>query len=104
MAKLSKVMMAVCAGALMTACGPTTPPPSADQIRAMHAQQCDEYGFDRQSTAFANCLLELDMQRKEDARAARYSYGGPYYSGGFYSGGSRYHRRSGISTGIGFGF
>lgn len=98
-----KTLFIIAAFASLSACGPTTPPPSQDQIRAMDAQKCDEYGFDRQSTAFANCLLELDMQRKEDARAARYSMG-PYYSGGIYSGGSRYGRRTGIGTGIGFGF
>lgn len=49
----------------LSACQTVTP----EQQRAMDNQQCASYGFKRGTTAFADCLMRLDLDRRADLRA-----------------------------------
>ena len=52
---------------LVAGCQTVTP----EQQRAADEQQCLGYGFKRGTTAFANCLQRIDLNRAADARARR---------------------------------
>jgi hypothetical protein len=41
---------------------------SPEELRAADEAQCRSYGFRDRSEAFANCLLELDLDRRAERR------------------------------------
>ncbi|HVK92424.1 MAG TPA: hypothetical protein VM468_13645 [Mycoplana sp.] len=51
--------------AFVAGCQTVTP----EQRRAADEQQCLDYGFRRGTTAFANCLQRIDLDRSANARA-----------------------------------
>jgi hypothetical protein len=63
---LSLVSLAA-TGSLIAGCQTMTP----EERRAADEQQCLEYGFRRGTTAFANCLQRIDLDRSANARARR---------------------------------
>ncbi|MBB3144196.1 hypothetical protein FHS21_000579 [Phyllobacterium trifolii] len=50
---------------LITGCVSMTP----EERRALDNQTCSSYGFRRGTDAFANCLLNLDLDRRAASRA-----------------------------------
>lgn len=52
---------------LAAGCQTMTP----EQQRAADEQQCRGYGFKRGTTAFADCLQRIDLNRAANARARR---------------------------------
>ena len=51
----AKIAIAVVAMAALAGCA------SAEERRAAQMAQCEQYGFQRGTDAFANCMLELDQ-------------------------------------------
>lgn len=50
---------------LLAGCKTMTP----EERRAMDGQTCASFGFKRGTTAFSNCLLDLELDRRADRRA-----------------------------------
>jgi hypothetical protein len=50
----------MCAAAGLAACQ------TAEERRAAQVAQCEQYGFQRGTDAFANCMLELDKPRARE--------------------------------------
>ncbi|MCF3640118.1 hypothetical protein LXM94_09070 [Rhizobium sp. TRM95111] len=66
----------------LASCQTMTP----EERRAADEAKCASYGFRRGSEAFAGCLQRIELDRRADARALRYSntypgwgWGGPVY-------------------------
>jgi hypothetical protein len=80
------VLLALLLPLFVAACQTITP----EQQRAMDNQKCASFGFKRGTTAFSNCLLRLDLDRRADRRAQMqfnqpvFIYGPPYYGPGWW--------------------
>jgi len=44
---------------------------TAEELRARDEQTCRDYGFRKRNDAFANCLQQLDLDRRAHSRANR---------------------------------
>ncbi|HUH49661.1 MAG TPA: hypothetical protein VLZ56_07410 [Mycoplana sp.] len=70
--------------ASLAGCQTITP----EEQRAADERQCLDYGFRRGTTAFANCLQRIDLDRSANARARRvetaveYGWYRPWYGPG----------------------
>jgi hypothetical protein len=68
---------------LLAACQTMTP----EERRAADQRACVGYGFKPGTNAMAQCLLDLDLDRRADSRAWRYQQSvtmwGPVYARGF---------------------
>jgi hypothetical protein len=93
--RITKVLPFIALALALSACQTLTP----EQQRAADEAKCSGYGFRHGTTPFANCLMNLELDRRADARAFLYSsdddfwgpsfiVGGPYYHGGY-----RHHHR-----------
>jgi hypothetical protein len=81
-----KPVVAASGALLLAACTTTT---TAADLRRADEAQCRSYGFRIGTTAFSQCLLDLDLNRAADRRArfdAPYGYGAPgwYWRRGWY--------------------
>ncbi len=56
---------ALLAALLIAGCTTMTP----EERRAMDSQTCASYGFKRGGDGFASCLLNLELDRREESRA-----------------------------------
>ena len=71
------VRLIIASGLLCGAAGCVSPA----EVRARDGGQCQSYGFRPGSTAFAECLQRIDLDRSADRRAFLYDRG--FYGGGF---------------------
>jgi len=69
---ITKLLMAAAAALLVGACNTT----SLAEQRAADETRCRTYGFRPGTDPFSKCLLQVDLDRSADRRAARYDY--PY--------------------------
>lgn len=74
----SSLPVVIAALALAAGCTTMTP----EERRAADEATCRSYGFKKKNDAFASCLLQLDLDRREARRAALYS--DPFYDPYFY--------------------
>lgn len=64
----AQILLALTAmAAVLAGCQTITP----EQQRTADEQRCLNYGFRRGTTAFADCLQRIDLNRAADARARR---------------------------------
>jgi hypothetical protein len=65
----------------LSGCATTSPA----ERRAADEARCASYGFQPETTAFSKCLLDIDLDRSADRRAALnsqpYTYWGPFFGG-----------------------
>lgn len=75
----TRLLTVAAAGLLIAACQSMTP----EERRARDENTCASYGFRRNTDAFAACLQRIDLDRRAERRAFRYSNDpliwGPYY-------------------------
>ena len=87
------ILLLLVLAAGLSGCQSMTP----EQRRAADEATCTGYGFRRNSDAFANCLMNQDLNRSANARALQASqddffWGPPFVVGGpgYYYGRGRY--------------
>lgn len=68
------VLIAVLSVGVAALAGCNTGPATAEQAASMQSQ-CQTYGFKPGTSAFANCLMQLDQTRIADATAKRRAMG-----------------------------
>ena len=79
---ITKLLMAAAAALLVGACNATSP---AEQ-RASDEARCRSYGFRPATDAYSKCLLQVDLDRSADRRAARYDTAYGFGPRGWYRG------------------
>lgn len=72
--RITRLFAVAAMGLLVGACATTSPA----ERRAADESRCASYGFRRGTDAFSKCLLDIDLDRAADRRAALDS---PYFWG-----------------------
>ncbi|WP_442754311.1 hypothetical protein ACNHKD_15140 [Methylocystis sp. JAN1] len=81
--RISGLLAALAMAVTLGACETTSPA----QQRAADATRCKSYGFRSGTDGFSKCLLDIDLDRSADRRAAREElliYSGPRFYGAPY--------------------
>lgn len=63
----TRLVFLLLTGLLLTACQTMTP----EERRAADEAKCREYGFRARTESFANCLMNLELDRRAERRSFR---------------------------------
>ncbi|KAA0699785.1 hypothetical protein DTW90_10590 [Neorhizobium sp. P12A] len=74
---ISRILCLIALAAVVSACQTLTP----EQQRAADEAKCSGYGFKLGTPPFANCLMNLDLDRRADQRAFMYGDNDPFWGG-----------------------
>ncbi len=87
--RVSRILALISLAVAVSACQSVTP----EQQRAADDAKCSGYGFKIGTTPFANCLMNLELDRRADTRAFLYSNDDDFFWGpGIVAGGGGYYR------------
>ncbi len=78
--QMSKILPVLGLALLVAGCTTITP----EEQRARDESTCRSYGFIKRNDAFANCLLQIDLDRHQARRDFQYQRPYYYYDRPFY--------------------